>query len=324
MSSHLPPSAPSRSAGTRDHERVARLNDDDARAWLRCARDGDFESAWQCSDRILERTRGPRDCAAPRHVQQVWDGTPLAGRRVLIRCYHGLGDTIQFIRYAPLVRAVAQDVAVWAQPDLLPLLDTVRGIDRTLPLHDGAPDVAYDVDVEVMELPWIFRTTLATIPHEVPYLHAAPLSLRSDGRPRVGIVWRAGDWDARRSIRFHAVAKLFECQDVVWFQLQDHLEPEEGHRNLCPLDTAGIPRLARCMRALDLVITIDSMPAHLAGALGVPVWTLLPSDADWRWMKERDDIPWYPTMRLFRQRHAGEWEPVLEQVRSALAAQFGG
>lgn len=324
MWSPLPPSAPSKSADTRDRHFVARLNEDDARAWLRCAGEGDFASAWQCGDRILERTRGQRDWTAPRNVQQIWDGTPLAGRRVLIRCYHGLGDTIQFIRYAPLVRAVAEDVAVWAQPDLLALLDTVSGIDRTLPLHDGAPDIAYDVDVEVMELPWIFRTTLATIPHEVPYLHAAPVSLPSDGRPRVGVVWRGGDWDPRRCIPFHAFATLFECQDVMWFQLQDHLEPAERHSKLCSLNTAGILRLARCMSGLDLVITIDSLPAHLAGALGVPVWTLLPSESDWRWMAERDDSPWYPTMRLFRQRRAGEWESVVEQVRSALTGKFGG
>jgi hypothetical protein len=97
----------------------------------------------------------------PRHLQYIWDGTPLAGKRVLVRCYHGLGDTLQFIRYAPLIKTIAREVIVLAQPALLPLLRTMRGIDRLLPLHNGAPDVEYDVDVESMKLPHIFRTTLA-------------------------------------------------------------------------------------------------------------------------------------------------------------------
>src|SRR3712207_6559067 len=140
-------------------------------------RRGEFEAAWALSDAVLRARAGVPCWHLPRHLQYIWDGTPLAGKRVLVRCYHGLGDTIQFIRYVPLVSAIAAEVIVWAQPALIPILRTVRGIGRLLPLHTGAPAVEYDLDVEVMELPHVFRTTLATLPAEVPYLHVEPVPL---------------------------------------------------------------------------------------------------------------------------------------------------
>jgi hypothetical protein len=288
----------------------------DAREWLRLARRGDLEGAWRVSDRIRQRHARRHDWTIPRHLQHVWDGSALAGRRVLIRCYHGLGDTIQFIRYAPFVRAVAKNVIVWAQPSLLPLLRYVSGIDRLLPLHDGSPDVEYDVDIEVMELPYAFRTTLATIPHDVPYLAAVPLTL-GGRRPKVGIVWRAGEWDVRRSIEFQQIGPLLELTHISWYGLQLDTKATR-HANLHELDVRGLGRTARAIRAMDLVISIDSMPAHLAGALGVPVWTLLPYAADWRWLEARTDSPWYPTMRLFRQEAPGNWPSVINDVRCAL------
>jgi len=193
------------------------------------------------------------------------------------------------------------------------------GVDRLIPLHDGTPDVAYDVDVEVMELPYVFRTVLSTTPRDVPYLEVAPLHL-SGAWPRIGLAWRAGEWDSRRSIDFSYVGTLLDNSNVSWYSLQLDIREDERHTNLAALDTHGLLPTARAMRGLDLVISIDSMPAHLAGALGVPVWTLLVDDADWRWMEERSDSPWYPTMRLFRQPRPGDWCSVVEQVREALAA----
>jgi hypothetical protein len=306
-----------------NHRRVdaTRLNDDDAAAWVERARQGDFEGAWRLSDRILARGR-VRDHTAPRHHQQIWNGTPIAGRRVLIRCYHGLGDTVQFIRYAPMVRAVASEVVVWAQPDLLELLAGVHGIDRLLPLDDGAPTAVYDVDVEIMELPYVFRTTLDSIPGACPYLRVRPLPLIGD-RPRIGLVWRAGGWDRRRSVPFAELTPLLDLHSCSWYRLQHNPEPGEQHRRLEVVDTRGITRTAGYLCGLDLVITIDSLPAHLAGALGGPVWTLLTTPADWRWMTRRSDSPWYPTMRLFRQHAAGAWGPVIEEVRDALQKRFG-
>ncbi|HYW06437.1 MAG TPA: glycosyltransferase family 9 protein, partial [Longimicrobium sp.] len=255
----------------------------------------------------------------PRHLQPVWNGDPVDGKRVLVRCYHGLGDTIQFIRFAPLLRAA--EVVVWAQPALIPLLRTARGIDRLVPLHDGAPDVEYDVDVEVMELAHLVRATPATLPAEVPYLGAEPAPLPRDGRLAVGIVWKAGDWDDWRSVPLPLLAPLAAIPGVHLHILQrgDGLaERPDGFGTLAGSDDAAAT--ARVMKALDLVISVDSMPAHLAGALGVPVWTLLHARADWRWMEGRDDTPWYPTMRLLRQRDAGDWRPVIERVAAGLRA----
>jgi hypothetical protein len=245
----------------------------------------------------------------------VWDGTPLDGKRVLIRCYHGLGDTLQFIRYAQRVRQVAREVIVWAQPALIPLLRTARGIDRLLPLHDGDVGIGYDVDVEVMELSHVFRSTLQTLPSGVPYLHTDPAPLSTDGRLAVGIVWKAGDWDERRNVPYPLVARLAEVPGVQLHVLQRGSGLQERQDGFGILSGSDDPlQAARVMRALDLVITIDSMPAHLAGALGVPAWTLLHAEPDWRWMDGRDDSPWYPTMRLFRQPQPGDWESVLARV----------
>lgn len=298
--------------------RQALLNERDRQIWLRHARRGHFEAAWCASDRILERSAGRRDWTLPRHQQQIWTGTPLTGRRVLIRCYHGLGDTIQFIRYVPFVRAIAREVIVWTQPALIPLLGTVPGIDRLLPLHDGTPEVGYDVDVEVMELAHVFRSTLQTIPSAVPYLFADPAGLPGDGSRRIGFAWRAGGWDSRRSVPFELLTSLVGLPGTISYSLQHEPGTGERHRALHQLETAGLLRTAQWMRALDLVISIDSMSAHLAGALGVPVWTLLPHDPDWRWMEDRSDSPWYPTMRLFRQPRAGSWQPVIDDVIAAL------
>jgi hypothetical protein len=297
---------------------IERLNAGDAREWLRLAMQGDLTTAWTFSDRIRARTSPRQDPGVPRHLQQIWDGTSLSGRRVLIRCYHGLGDTIQFIRYIPAVRLIACEVIVWVQPRLLPLLRTLPSGIRLLPLHDGTPAVDYDVDVEIMELPYVFRTSIHTIPCAVPYLDATPTPFEGNECLRVGIVWRAGDWDDRRSIPFDVLKRLLTVPHVRWYSLQHDPKGSEQHPNLHPLDNATVQRSAEHMRGLDLVISVDSMPAHLAGALGVPIWTLLAHTADWRWMEGRNDSPWYPTMRLFRQGRAGNWTGLLTDVQSGL------
>src|SRR5918996_5114806 len=121
--------------------------------WMWHMRRGEFDLAWQVSDAVLRQRAGLSSYHLPRHLQHIWRGTSLENKRVLVRCYHGLGDTIQFIRYVPLLKAIATEVTVWAQPALIPLLLTVEGIDLLLPLHDGTPDCDYDVDVGLMELP---------------------------------------------------------------------------------------------------------------------------------------------------------------------------
>ena len=219
-------------------------------------RRGEFEAAWAISDAALNARAGVPCWHLPRHLQYVWDGTPLAGRRIMVRCYHGLGDTIQFIRYIPLVKALASEVSVWVQPKLLPLLRTMHGIDWLLPLDDGMPDMAYDVDVEVMELPHVLRTTLATIPDEIPYLQVEPVPLPRQGRLAVGLTWRAGEWDARRSVPFALLAPLKEVFGITWYVLQHGPGLTEWRPGfgILPL-TKNLYEEARLMRALDLVIS---------------------------------------------------------------------
>jgi hypothetical protein len=289
-------------------------------SWMDAMRRGDFAAAWEISDALL-RTKSVQDQEhLPRWFQSIWDGSSLVGKRVLVRCYHGLGDTIQFIRYAPLLKQVAAEVIVWTQPSLIPLLRNARGIDQLLPLNDGTPEVEYDVDLELGELPYVFRTTMANIPAGVPYLFVQPALLPSNGQLRVGLIWESGDWNRSRSVPFSEIKRLAHVPGVEWHILQrepfragwdSELGAISGGDN--PLDDA------RVIRALDLVISVDTMTAHLAGAVGQNVWTLLPFNADWRWLQNRSDSPWYPTMRLFRQKNEGSWTEVIDEVISELS-----
>jgi hypothetical protein len=299
------------------------IPDDGGARWMALMRAGAWDAAWRLSDAVLAARRGVRDWSLPRHQQCVWDGTPLHGRRVLVRCYHGLGDTIQLVRLLPRLQAIAAEVILWAQPSLLPLLATLRPAPRLIPLHDGPPDVAHDADIEIMELPHALRITPAGLASMVPYLHPPPPRHRPAATLEVGLVWRAGEWDPRRSVPLELLFPLARMRGVGLRILQRG--PARAERpgwfgTECGSD--DVLDAATCMRGLDLVISVDSMPAHLAGALGVPVWVLLPHPADWRWMEGRDDSPWYPTMRLFRQRRAGDWQAPLAQLMNALDARL--
>jgi hypothetical protein len=290
--------------------------------WIEAMRRGDFAEAWRISDALLPHLRDQDHRVVPRHLQNIWDGRSVVGKRVLVRCYHGLGDTIQFIRYAPLLKRVAAEVIVWVQPSLIPLLRSAKGIDRLLPLHDGTPEAEYDMDLELNELPYVFRTTLESIPADVPYLHVEPALVRPKEKniqSRIGLIWQSGDWDASRSIPFSTVQRLANVPGVEWHILQRDA-PRAGWDGKFGIISGGDNPLddARVMRALDLVISVDTMTAHLAGALGRKTWTLLPIEADWRWLRDREDSPWYPTMRLFRQQRAGDWSGLIAEVASEL------
>lgn len=283
-------------------------------------RRGDFPRAWRISDRVLAQrvVEGP-DTTHPRHQQWIWDGRPLAGQRVLVRCYHGLGDTIMGARFLPRVAALARELTVWAQPALIPLLATLPGSGRLLPLHEGAPDMEYDVQVEVTEIPHALRVTLNTLPADVPYL-AVPAAPRLSGDFSVGVVAESGDWDPRRSMPPELLAPLAKVPGVAVYSLRPGPCPPGAQ----DASSADLLVAAARVRALDLVITVDTMMAHLAGALGVPTWTLLHRHADWRWMQpDRVDSPWYPTMRLFWQAQPGDWGPVAQQIRAALRGAVG-
>jgi hypothetical protein len=289
--------------------------------WVDHMRRGEFAAAWDISDRVLRARSGQSFAHLPRHQQWLWSGAPVAGRRVLIHCYHGLGDTVQFIRFAPSLKASGCEVQVVAPSSLLSLLRGAPGIDRLEPLDNRWPKLDREIDIESMELAHVFRTTLATLPADVPYLHVEPAPLPSTTATlRVGIVWAAGDWDEARTIPLDVLTPLLRVPDVEWHVLQRGRALAAWPSGMGRVSGSDdVEMAAAVMRALDLVISVDSFPAHLAGALGLPVWTLLAEPCDWRWMVARDDSPWYPTMRLFRQPRSGDWPAVVANVTADLA-----
>lgn len=272
------------------------------------------------------RTGTPDDPRLPYHLRFVWDGRDFTGRDVLVRCYHGLGDTLQFARYLPALAQVARSVTVETQPGLLPILQVIPGVDRFVPFRLAAPMPPAECDIEIMELPHALRLPPDAVPP--PYL-SAPAAHLARARERFGDRWiigaccRAGDWDAGRSIpvkallpgltssgasmvRLHRVAGIAQGCEPAWANPDDRLDDIAA--------TSGLVSVA------DLVITVDTMIAHLAGAMGRPVWLLLKHAADWRWMDCRTDSPWYPTMRLYRQVRPGDWREPIAAVHRDLAA----
>jgi hypothetical protein len=281
---------------------------------------GDFERAWRISDYVLnQRKAQPRPQAPDAAELCLWRGEDLDDKCVLICCHHGIGYTIQFIRFATLVRQRARRVVVVTQPELLELLRMVDGIDLVVPLGDVRLIDDFDVAVEVMELPHLFRTTIQNIPADCPYIHV-PSRRWSDPRTlNVGLVWKSGEWDDRRSIHGSLTAPLHEIPGVTLHILQRGAGLREHPPGFgVSSGSDDVVELAEIMKGLDLVISVDTMPAHLAGALAVPTWTLLHPECDWRWMHERSDSPWYPTMRLFRQKRLGDWKPLIERVTREL------
>jgi hypothetical protein len=300
---------------------------------------GDFERAWQETDGSERRrqTRGETTLNLPLHERRVWNGAPLANQRVLVRCYHGLGDTIQFARFVPKLRSIASEVILQAQGSLLPLLESVPGSNCRVALESSGQTLPeYDVEIESMELPYALRTTLATLPRSIPYLKVSPARVAAAGEElqsagfrkealNVGMVWSSGMWNRERNVPLADLSVLSRIPGLQLFSLQRGAEAADGllARQRCgilpaeresgtPVDSAGF------IMNLDLIISVDTMVAHLAGALGKPVWILLPFRADWRWMIDRDDSPWYPTMRLFRQPRPGAWEHVVKRIADAL------
>jgi tetratricopeptide (TPR) repeat protein len=261
-----------------------------------------------------------------------------AGRTILLYCEQGLGDTLQFIRYAPLVKKRVGTLIVACQEPLVKLLAACPGIDRLV--DAGRPLPPHDAHLPLLDLPRIFGTTLETIPADVPYLFA-DRELTAKWREslcgieglKIGIAWQGNPryrGDQARSVPLVHFAALGRLPGVRLISLQKGPGTEQlvalsgafevldlGHR----LDEASGPFMdtAAVIAGLDLVITSDTATAHLAGALGVPVWVALPTASDWRWLLDRDDSPWYPTMRLFRQTRCGDWDEVFARIAAELS-----
>lgn len=295
-------------------------------------RRGDFAAAWEETDRIEQRRRALERAGGLKWRDRylLWNGQPFPGRRVLIRCNHGLGDTLQFLRFVPKVCAMAHSITLLAQPALLPLLQTSKAFGKIRNGWGETPVPAHDVEIEIMELAYALRTTLETLPAEIPYLPATalasklpPLLPATDCAEslNIGLLWAASGWDSRRSLPLCLLDDLCAIRGARFYSLQQGEHATEPTAlSLHPLasTTREVIQAARAMLELDLILTVDSMAAHLAGALGRPVWMLLRRHADWRWMDTRPDSPWYPTMRIFRQQQEGDWEPVVAAVATAL------
>jgi len=290
-------------------------------SWLLAGRlaEGFAEYEWRW--KVLSEM--PRAWSRPR-----WDGSPLGGRRILLYAEQGLGDTVQFARYVPLVAARGGHVVVECQEAAAPLVRSVEGVAEVI--SQEAPLPEFEVQAALMSLPGIFGTSLDTIPARVPYMTVQPAlvdgvraRLGEGSRLRAGLVWagnREHANDRKRSIPIETLAPLQQIPGVEWYSLQ------AGEKAPAEIERAGrwmrgvlpepcrVEDLAAAMSCLDLVISVDTMPAHLAGALGRAVWTLLPWAPDWRWLEDREDSPWYPTMRLFRQPRPGDWDGVAARV----------
>lgn len=277
-------------------------------------RGGDYAGAWAISEAILA-ARTPAACDDPRlpyHLRAVWDGRPFAGRHVLVRCYHGLGDTLMFARFLPALRRVAASVSLECQDSLVPLLRTADGIDRIWPFDPARPAPPAECTVEIMELAFALRARPDAV--APPYLRGpAPAPLPPG---TLALCWRGGGWDPARDMPPALLAPLAAgpCVSLVPGPAPfPCLNPDGSPAAV--LDTAAL--VAGAAR----VVTTDTMAAHLAGALGRPVSLLLKHDADWRWMTNRSDSPWYPTMRLYRQPAPGDWASVAAAVAADLAAE---
>jgi hypothetical protein len=292
--------------------------------WMAHMLAGNFASAWRESDLI--RQRGAPD------PHRFWAGDDLRGKRIILRCLHGYGDAVQFLRYAPSLRALASHLVVEVPPAMLEMAPYFVGVDDVITWGADAPAVPpkWNVQVEVMELPYLFRTEAHELPVAEGYLHLpenmkrqAARAMGSPGLPRVGIVWAAGEWNADRSLPLALLEPLLQTSPCEFWNLQGGRARQEPkpHPNL--RDAAcfgdGILRLAALISQLDLVITVDTLAAHLAGVLDKPTWVLLQHAADWRWMLERSDSPWYTSLRLFRQPSPGDWQTALACIRRQLA-----
>ena len=258
-----------------------------------------------------------------------WKGEDIRHKTLLVHTEQGAGDAIQFIRYLPLVAKHCQRIILVCTPELIPIFQNVPGIDKLMP--PGELQLSeFDVYVPLMSLPYILGTTLETIPADIPYLKITNTNSIniSDTKYKVGIVWGGSPThknDHNRSCKLTDFLPILQVSGVKFYSLQKGERTSEL-RELSPniqiedmsFQLNNYAETAAVINQLDLVITVDTSVAHLAGALGKPVWTLLCFNPDWRWLQEGENTPWYPTMRLFRQSALREWQEVVEKVQAEL------
>lgn len=300
---------------------------------------GDWPEAWREYEWRLHNPKHVR----VKHDAPQWDGSPLAGRTLLLEAEQGMGDTIQFVRYAAEIKREHEGRIILAcEAPLVPLLTHVEGVDVLQSQKDARPP--FDVWSPLLSLPGVMKHDPASFPADVPYLHADPARIEQWKARladlcglKIGIVWQGNKWnttDRRRSFPLAALAPLGKLAGVNLVSLQKG-EGSEQVESLPDFDVVSLGKdfdskggafldSAAVMKNLDLVITADTSLAHLAGALGVPVWLALSKVPDWRWGMSGDRSPWYPSMRIFRQAELGNWVGVFEQMAKSILAEHPG
>jgi tetratricopeptide (TPR) repeat protein len=284
--------------------------------------------------------RGRRTGMAPHRRElrkPLWlGGYPIAGKTILLHAEQGLGDTIQFVRYVPLLVRAGAKVILNVQPELVALLSSIEGVDRIVCRGEKLP--SFDVHCPMPSLPRAFRTQLDEVPAAIPYVRASGERLEKwrsriepFGKPCIALAWSGNPAhvnDRHRSIPLACLDPLLSTSGAQFVGIQRDLRANEAellpNRRMANLGTEldDFADTAAVIAFADLVISVDTAVAHLAGALGKPVWILLPFAPDWRWMLGREDTPWYPTARLFRQPAIGAWDSVIARVRSELDARL--
>ncbi len=277
---------------------------------------------WEIRLRIPGKVGPPRTFTQPR-----WKGEPFPDKTLLLHFEQGYGDTFMFLRYAALAKARGGRVLLLAQKPLAQVAATCPGIDAVIP--EGAPLPAFDLHLPLPSLPWVFRTDLDSIPCEIPYLDVpehvpnrpgiAKLLAKSNGRVRIGCSWAGSPKhkrDKERSIPLKTFGALGALPEVAWYSFQFGVlnnPPLPGITALAPV-LQTFSDTAYALSGMDLVITVDTALAHLAGAMGIPTLLLVHFQPDFRWLLNRDDSPWYPTLRIYRQPTPGDWEAALQQI----------
>lgn len=291
---------------------------------------GDMPKGWQ---RYEARFNLPVESMPQRPLAEpAWNGEPFGGKTLLLWAEQGFGDTLMFLRYLPRVKALGGTVILETQPAMLDVAATCEGADLVIPAGKLLPP--FDLQRSLMSLPWVFRTTLDTIPSDVPYVdvpeqvpnrgNLLECLSAAEGGLRIGLVWAGRPEHGRdfeRSIPAKRLEPLADLPGIAWFSLQLGKREAPNLPGLVSLSPflKSFSDTAYALSGMDLVITVDTALAHLAGALGIPTFLLLPFQPDFRWLLERDDSPWYPTMRLYRQPSYGNWEAVIQQVLTDLS-----
>lgn len=305
---------------------------------LSLLRMGDYKEGWKEYDYRWLSVDAP---LKPEYHGEQWLGdSDLQGKTILLYAEQGLGDTIQFVRYVELVAARGAKIVLAVPAALIPLLKGLDGVDRLVAQNEAGSLPAFDFQCALLSLPAAFKSELSTIPKRCPYLYAPServtywmSRLAKNGKPKIGLAWAGNPQhknDKVRSTPLSNLSPLWSSGNRAFLSLQKDIPARDA---ALLNQTASIEDLsasltdfaetAAIIASLDLLITVDSSLAHLAGAMNVPVWIMLPYLPDFRWLMGRQDSPWYPSARLFRQSGTGDWASVVDAINTALIARFG-